>query len=276
VQRADSLLRQNKWQEQIFPLLREMSLEPAAVPVIAQRLADKARWRSAFLNDLTALTQPQLAAHGAILMSLAATEAPPTEAEAAAYVRKLVAERDYRRAWNVWMRLARLNHRESALLHDGDFEHVYGSEPKSPLTPFEWAQGDVLDASVRVDTAPNSRAGSALHVQARSGASGILLKQLLVLRPGAYRFSYMVHADDVTSRAGFTWVLNCAASEQELPMVEAARPQASSEWSRIDMKFHVPADCVAQQLGLRATGGIPSAIAAWFDDVRIASLNRVL
>ncbi|HYE46157.1 MAG TPA: hypothetical protein VEA44_10335 [Caulobacter sp.] len=260
LRRADALMRRQTAEQRvavvrrIFPYLGE----PAAFAAVIDRLALSPAWRGAFLAQFTALS-PDAGEPYRILKALRATAAPPTRVELSAYLRRLIAERRFQQAHRDWIALAPAAERAgTALLADGGFEGL----PATP--PFGWN----LDSHTAGygEMLPSERdGGKALRVSHDGRTRQWLVRQLLVLAPGAYRLSGQVRTASDLSADSMAWTLTCEGVAR--PLASTPAPATGGGWAGFSVAFTVPAEgCEGQSLVLQslpADSGTP--VEVWYD-----------
>jgi tetratricopeptide (TPR) repeat protein len=161
-------------------------------------------------------------------------------------INRLVAHKQYAEARGVWQRIYGLTPAQSgALLYDAGLRGLPGSPP------FNWTltAGSLGAADMRNGT---------LSVEYYGRDSGYLASQLVVLRPGSYRFRFVVEGK---TPGGVTlyWSLHCTNNAKIEPM--HAVVNGSGPPRAIVANFTVPADCPAQTLTLTGEAGeFPVAI----------------
>jgi hypothetical protein len=209
-------------------------------PYLGAYAADRSTWpqlRNLFRENpgLAAATLASLAkdpTNAEIILNLAderqrSTKSPwvPTLLSA------LVNAGEYPKARAVWAELSRVRLDGGTLIFDPRF-----SRPDPP-PPFNWTL-----TSSTVGLAERRPEGG-LHVIYYGQEDGVIASQLLVLAPGAYRFT--MHANgDLSSAQSLQWKMICASSKAEI----ATGPFASI--ARDGWAITVPGSCGAQQLQL--------------------------
>jgi hypothetical protein len=155
---------------------------------------------------------------------------------------------------------------ESSLVSNGDFELPEDSRTSYPV---HWQVPRANRRLVRVEASPLDPHNRALHIRSTEGAT--LLRQRLLLQPGAYRLSYRAHVEPPLA-AAVRWELWCG----EAGVREAADEviQAATGWQEFTATFNVPnRDCAIQQLVLRRSG-ITAVRDVWLDEIRVAPIPR--
>jgi hypothetical protein len=150
-------------------------------------------------------------------------------------IRTLADSGQAKQAYALWRRFARLPEGQPPLIYDPDFKGLPGAPP------FNW---DLLQGGA--GTAQPTTNG--LEVQYYGRANATLARQLLMLPPGAYRFS--VHAEGDASGEGgkLAWRLYCQRTETnlfDLPLEDLNYPGDD-----IATEFSVPTNCPEQWLQL--------------------------
>lgn len=138
----------------------------------------------------------------------------------------------------VWRHLWR---RPLDLVFNGDFEQnfVRGG--------FDWEAADANDhrSGARIELVGRSNKGQVLKVQftGKSMASPILRQDLLLL-PGAYTLRGSMQSTDLRSEKGLAWVVTCAKDGRELGRTTALKP-IGRDWTNWEAKITMPADCTS-------------------------------
>ena len=154
-----------------------------------------------------------------------------------ALVTRLVANGQYAAARSVWQRIYRLSNADAAALI---FNPRFAKTPAS--APFNWA----LQAST-LGAADPRNGGVAIDYYGRD--SGDLATQLLTLKPGRYRFSFVVEEGKTVASSQLSWVLTCHADPKTTLMNAAVAGSAKARQILADVT--VPLTCPAQVLALR-------------------------
>jgi hypothetical protein len=181
------------------------------------------------------------ASNADIVLQLAAKGAPIPEPEQPDWrvilLNTLVDKGDVGRAYQQWRAfLGKDAPDQSNLIYDGSFQGLPG------LPPFNWN----FTASEMGAAERQKRGG--LEVQYYGRTAGDLASQLVVLRPGNYRFSFHAEGDLSDEQHRLVWRMQCTKSNAmvfELPLANityAGRNVAGN--------FTVPPKCPAQWLKL--------------------------
>jgi hypothetical protein len=239
---ANALLKtQETMQTVLFPaILREMRDRRAIAPYVAD-LAEAPDWRRPFLSAITARGADP-AVSRVIFHALEATRAPPTDAEIAGLLGRLLADQDYGSAREVWRSSLRSGREPVGEIYDEDFQGLPGAPP------FNWRLTDADGAVAELERAADG--SGALHVLAPAVRTALLAEQLLTLGPGAYRLSgeSLVQAETPGDR--FSWAVICAPPS-ETALAEVRQGGGGAGWQAFSVVFTVPAErCGAQWLRL--------------------------
>lgn len=242
--KADVVLRREPGMGSlVFPVLELALKDPDALPPLAQRLARRPDWREGFLAfafgggvDLNTSRR--------LFMAVSAGPAPPTEVEAGAMVKRLVADGAYAEAYDLWRRLAGSGGAGRPTgLYGGDFR------PHPGPAPFNWRLADDGAAVAELGEAPDG--GPALHVQFDAGANNMLAEQLVTLAPGPYRLSGAMRIEGDGGRHLLAWSVRCAGKPETVLGEVGVQPDAVADWRRFAVAFTVPAGgCGAQWIRL--------------------------
>ncbi|HWI76652.1 MAG TPA: hypothetical protein VNS53_06170 [Sphingomicrobium sp.] len=242
---ADVSLRQNNVVQGLRELALLSRILPGASVKLVPALADYARAPGAratldqILKSNPELRRPLLVALSAdpdntgLAIELAGPELRSPEPEAQVWKSRLLSgliERgDYGRAYTVWRTFAGFGPSFAPLLFNGEFKAV------SAPPPFNWSY----------------TAGSAGIAEPASGRLRILfygkneqslIAQLLLLKPGNYRFAAPTTGN--APAGALEWTLTCNPGGR--PIMQLPVGSASTE-----THFAVPADCPAQKLELK-------------------------
>ncbi len=159
-------------------------------------------------------------------------------------VDRLVERSQYEAARSVWQRIYGISAAQAAMpITNAGFRETRAAPP------FDWT----LTASSL--GAADLRSGS-MVVEYYGRDSGALASQLLVLRPGRYRFAITVDPGKTDATTTLAWTLACKAAASDtrdplmtLPVTATAKPH------RIAADVVVPANCPSQILTLRGEAG---------------------
>lgn len=241
---ADLYLRTGRAADGLREVANFTRLSPNGVssgaPYIAQYARNRANWpemRSIFRS------QPELA--GPVLSALAqdSTNAPAILALAdpahrnadSPWLRPLlgamIGAGQYREARSLWAGIANGGRIPSELLHDPQF-----TDNRSP-PPFNW---ELTQSPVGL--AERGR-GAGLHVIFYGSQGGPLVRQLLILPPGNYRFRVRVVGAIADPRA-LSWAVRCDPASSPLAALPLRAPAV------LAVTFAVPVGCAAQWLEL--------------------------
>lgn len=256
---ADLLMRVGDRHAVVFPALAIALGDPRAAEPLAARLA-RTPWRGWFLEDLgVRAVDPGPALR--LLIALTSAGAPPTAAEAAPYLNRLVSAGLPRRAYLAWASLLPRG-AISALgdLYDGDFQGLPGGPP------FNWRLTDGPEGSATLEPR-HPRGLQSLHGRTEAAEPVQLAVQMLVLGPGAYRLSGEYAADDAEP-ATVEWTLACADRSASQLASTALAPD--ERWRAFSIAFLVPrSGCEAQWLTLEAASGAGRPVGVWFRRFRV-------
>ncbi|KQS04357.1 hypothetical protein ASG11_08915 [Sphingomonas sp. Leaf357] len=162
-------------------------------------------------------------------------------------VNRLIDKGHYAAARSVWQRVYGLSPQQTATpVFDASFQQVPGS------SPFNWTlvANSLGAADIR---------GGTLSINYYGRDNGDLAQQLLVLRPGRYRFTITAEGSKTGTGPSLIWSLRCKTGGtgdlMTLPVVTTGGPHRNTA------DFVVPANCPAQQLTLSgAAGEFPTPI----------------
>ena len=250
---ADSLLRRDAdgtTRPALFALLIAAADDPEARPALVERLAAAPWWRGDFLRALGTRGDEEGARR--VLFHLARGPAPPTAAEYAPFVDRLVGPGDYQEARADWLEIAHPTARATSAIAGAAFSG------ESDGTPFTWRSAEGVGASSEFEQAST---GAVLRVDYDGYSSPTLPARLFVEPPDQYVLSWRQKLDPPTPERLF-WRVRCASSARIL----ARAPLAGPGWRDVTMAVQTPvAGCAAQWLELVAAPGERRApLTAWY------------
>ena len=242
--------------------------DPRALPVIAGLLASNPPWRLAFLEHLHK-TEKGAPVVGGLALALQRTKAPFTDYE-------------LQRVYEVWVGAGRFQGiRElrrrlgrpplSSLLQSGTFETAADDQ----IQPFGWTivpAAGISGAIVEDDLDVDNRA---LRVEYDGFASGVFIRQVLLLTPGRYVLVGQTRSETPMVDTRLAWRAVCAGSGRVLTGPSSNTGEGTTDWKFFRVAFTVPHEnCQAQWLQLAAVpGDRRTSIAAWFDNLGIRAVS---
>jgi hypothetical protein len=230
----------NGTQAPIAAAMAQMALTPETRDAVRRTLASDPGLERGVLVAL-ARSQTNPAAIFALASARARAEAGRKDSWGPVLVTRLVAQGRYDAARSVWQRVHRL---PATAFATPIFNAGFARSTASP--PFNWAlaSGSLGAADIRA---------GGLSIDYYGRESGDLASQLLVLRPGRYRFAVTVEPGNTDATSRLTWTVACASGTKAVLM--NAPVTAAAARRRIGADFAVPADCPAQTLTLRGEAG---------------------
>lgn len=271
IQRIDALMRQDKFGEELLPILPSLLRDEPARAALAEQLSFQPHWRVPFFNQVardTTWSLPQLLD---LTSRLAQARKPATPAETALIRAALANQGRYADVRRVWRAIG-----QSALIGDGTFDAQPGALPRW-AGPYAWYAPAL--AGVRVDAAQAeiTRKGHALAITSDGLAQGVALSQIVALTPGRYALTLAASAEDANALRQVSVALGCRFDENDprtFPITVPLSWSANADgWQRAAGRFDIPANCPGQVIAVSIpqAGGRPFSI--WIDDVSIRSSN---
>lgn len=171
-------------------------------------------------------------------------------------LRRLSDDGNYRQAEALYLSVT--HERELPVIRNGDFGHVTG------LAPFDWklAQTTTMQAQVL----PREDGNLALFIAA-SGSRTEAARQLLLLKPGDYRFAAQIGDShgDIVSRVRID--VRCTNGS---PISATQAPVTTGSSAVFGMDFTVPPGCSGQWIVISAAGDIDNNLPTpWLDNVKV-------
>jgi hypothetical protein len=265
------LLTNPDLEDEILNNLQVFAAKPEARSALLARLAGAPPWRTDFIELLSNGNAPPDVVFS-LLSDLAVSTNPPTVAEIAPILERLVREGQFDLAYIIWLRfLPRDQGGIVKYAFNGDFELAVTG------LPFDWSfPGNAGADRAIIDTRETGR-GKALRLAfANKRIHRLLAIKLLALPPGRYRLTVDARALDVRSEVGLVWNLVCPGQK---PIALASTPplKGTVPWQTLKAEFEVPPDvCRGQRLTLEhpARAELERQIGgeAWFDNVVVERL----
>ena len=258
LRRYDHLFRvYDDYRARFLPVLLQASAEPDIARAMVPLLATRPPWRDEYFSGLLA-TFPGPENFVRLVRAFRLDARDPEGAQRLSIaMARLVESNRPDLAFGLYPGAS-----DAVLVRNGDFSRVGG------LAPFDWelAENDALLAEPGV----NDAGAPVLQLTNRAGKPGPLARQLLMLRPGAYRLSFAVGnvAGAETDRPQL--VLHCLAGA---PLLSATVfPVAPAAGRAVGTQFSVPAQgCAAQWLVIQAGNPIDAiATQQWVTRIRVA------
>lgn len=265
--RADALARaEPDLSRRLFPLLMDLAGRPGAVSALAGRLATNPPWRTGFLISWIRQA-PGADGPISVMDSMALQGAPATAVEKRAIQTRLVRDGRFQQAFVLWAQdlpPAQLN--TLADVNDSGFDGGFAEGP------FTWAFEPQSRGVVEIEKAPG-RDGQALHLYFDGRpAPQTIVRQLLILPPGARVLTGEVRADRFEAIGGLVWAIRCTGGSNAV-LAESPPLVGPADWRRFSVAFEVPAGCDGQWLMLIAKGQNAGARRmsgeAWFDNIAV-------
>ncbi len=242
-------IREPSLRTALFPHLRAKAMEPATAHLVEAFAKNPPVWWEAFFNYLARdeHTAPDLLAR--LYQLRLRAEAPLNDTEMNAYVNRLIKDKRWTQAREVWLSsLPTAAQAYADLLYDGSFEGEWHN------TGFSWFFGNHKQVSITPGMTFGMEGKRALKITF-SGTQHIKFQHLwqrLLLKPASYELQMRSRADQFTTSKGLTWRLRCMENDQVL--AESPALQESKQWITETMTFEIPSvDCESALLRLEAT-----------------------
>jgi len=251
---ADAILRvEPALQSQLLPVLAAFTVEPAAFAALTDFLAAEPPWRPWLLSELSRRLANR-ARLTALYDALKATPAPPSNAELQPYLARLVGDGAFALARATWRQtLPKAMRRDDVLLFNGDF-----ALPIDGM-PFNWVLTPIDGADIAIVPSPSDPPQNALQVEFSGGRVNFAnVRQLLMLKPGAYRLSGMMRSEQLDNPRGLRWRIFCAGGgEADLGQTQSI--SGTVGWTDLSTGLQVPeSGCAAQWIQLELPARIAS------------------
>jgi hypothetical protein len=231
-QRLDALLRQTPYFEQRDALVAAVLASEEGRQAVAQRLKEQPAWSSVFLSD-TGNLPPQDLVNRADVVSRAANGAFDC-LSASRFVDNLMAAGQVEPAQMVWRKVCAPG---TDLVYDGHFTQL---DSTARRRAFDWQLSSRGDVDILLQD--RNDGSHQLGIKVSGPASQIVLRQAMVLDPGAYRLTWSMPGTSPVSAAALRVSLGCGANRV------VAQPGIAQGNGRYQQVFSLAADCDVRSL----------------------------
>lgn len=264
VQRADAVLRQNKFFDQVLVVLPPLLSVEAGRKALADQLANRPGWRPAFFNMLA--RSPGYGQNDllAFFADLRARKSAATTEETELIRAALAHEGHFSQVRTVWLVSGGKGN-----LGDAHFDR---NDPIPDFAaPYRWKAPSLLGVRVQSGVPSPPLAGRALALSSDGIAEGPALVQTIVVPAGAYRISLSVLARDAAMPARLNVGLICRIAEAtntEAPIpARVTWKPGPGEWARGQGTIVVPPNCPGQDFYIALPRSETGPFSLWIDDV---------
>ncbi len=272
LQRMDAVIRQEKFGDQLLPLMPKLMRTEAGRNALAEQLSLNPGWRVAFFNQLARQPGWTMQQLNDLASRLRHAGTPLTVGESGLIRAVLAVNNRFADLQTIWHATG-----QTTLLGDGDFQATRGVLPQW-APPYAWHTPALIGVRTEVAAAVTPGHGQALAVSSDGLAQGAAAQQVVALVPGVYDLTLAVSADDAGLGRQFGALIQCRAGEQtsDLPIAPVAlswSPGADG-WQIAHGSFSINPTCRGQALlvTIPQTNGRP--FSAWIDGVSIRSAPR--
>ena len=271
----DAVLRTNeKNQGALFPLLIAFAENSRSLPSLVGVLGNTPPWRTNFLADL-AKNSENADVPFQLMEMLRETASPPQVNEERALIARLLRDRNYDRAYYVWLdSLPAQDLKKVGLVFDGGFEG------DNHGLFFDWTFQRRKNVDVRIISKANSQADNALQIDFAKNTSPFAdVSQTLYLTAGNYRLEGEVRTENLQNERGLLWKILCMDEAKQL-LVATPRHNGTSDWNSFAADCSVPGKGCAMQrlvLVLDAKSALDQNISGrvWYDNLKITNLDLI-
>lgn len=257
-----ALRTSNNAKDLLFPILMDALASPDVRLALARLLAQRPPWWHDFAERLVAEGRSPIAVETIVT----ALRLDPGDAGergiVAGAVNRLIEVGSYERALRVYYRST--GGSENDLVRNGDFE------AENRYAPLDWVLGDAAGFAGIMESRGGGGSGRALFFAVQDGSSGgTIARQLLVLRPGAYRFSLLAGtiAGPIADRPRI--ILFCVRTNEAL--LDFRLPVSPAAGRQIAQDFTVGSSgCPAQWLIVHASDPADeNGLQPWIDKIAV-------
>ena len=267
------LTRDASFRKRLFPALIKIVESDELLPLISPFISNPPVWWNSFFGYLSSKLEMQRLQR--LYRLRLASEVPLSLSEQNSYVRRLIKEDRWEEANDVWfLGLTPNQMRYSGLVYDGGFESNVFNQG------FGWALSRSKNPRIKIDVTYGIKGRKALQVVLRK-QDPVNFKhvwQRLLLTSGNYELTLRYRSDTLKTTKGLSWRIHCIKGGKEV-LGESAPIVGSNSWSTLTASFTVPESCAAQMIRLESTSPYRHDHffqgSAWFDDVRINTVDKV-
>jgi hypothetical protein len=239
----------------LVPELSRLARDPKTRPGLAEMLRRNPDIRDLTLANLAARETPELVVSLAGEAGSGADPTHPPHWQSVLLVR-LIDAGDIDGAYRLWLAATRVpGDPAMKAIYDPDFAGAPGA------APFNWELSSDGDG-----TAERARGGLQVDYYGRS--SKALARQLLILKPGAYKLQLRAEGAAKGDGTRLVWSIACVGGKD--PLVRVPLTDIGTAPKMLGASFAVPAGCRAQWLVLQGEpGDVPSEQNATISNLRL-------
>ena len=262
------LTRDQELRKSLFPHLRKLIFTPGKEHLFDKFATTESQWWPSFFIFLAQDKQTPLPVLARLYNLPNTAKQAPTENENKAYISRLIEEKQWQDARNVWLKsLPTELSSYQGLVFDGGFE---GDQVNSG---FNWYLTSNKQVKIQQELTFGMEGHHALHINfigsPRFNFQNIW--QRLVLEPGHYELGFRYRAERFRTTKGLQWRIICIDDNKLL--AESPAILANPTWKPLQIEFDVPSNCPVQYLRLEATSRYAHEQVfsgdLWLDAVRI-------
>jgi O-antigen ligase len=200
--------------ELLFPILIQAADSPGVLVPLAQVVARRPSWWRDFVTRFVSEGRSPAALEAIVEAVRLDPEDVIEHGLQVTAIGRLIELGGYAQAARIYERTRRS--RTAGLVHNGDFE------AENAYAPIDWALTDTVDLAGIVQAGSAGGNGHILLLVAQNGASGVVARQLVMLRPGRYRFSAIAGDVAATGTDQPEISLSCAGTNEPIFRLRAA------------------------------------------------------
>lgn len=177
------------------------------------------------------------------------SETPLMQVEYRSYIKRLVADNQWKKAFQVWNDQIKAEGRSyDSFLYDGDFEYIDTNSKKKSVFDWKILGHKHVKFDSRLAFGADKKALRITFLRDNEKVRFKHLSQTLILPEGGhYKTSYRVRTEGMKGDSNLLWRVYCFAEKLSL-VAESTLITASSKWSTMSFDFNVPSTGCERQL----------------------------
>jgi hypothetical protein len=269
LERLDALARGEGLTAELATAMSNIASSSDGLNALVQYLVAHPKWRAELITYMASNKNQDVNIVYAMFAAFTKENAPPTLGETQAFLRRLLAEKSYEKAYFIWLdQLSENELLRVSGIFDGNFHFGLGNRF------FDWTSEALANAQVSLVPRESGSSEQAVAVDFSSGRTPFAnLSQVLKLTSGEYNFSGEHKAERLENERGMVWQIYCLPA-MGVAIAKTEAVSGTKPWTAFSTNFKIPEqDCSTQllRLELNATAVADTQISGrvYFDNLKI-------